>query len=306
MRQFDLDGSAFSAISPEVHRERRAAVNPFFSKKAIGQFESDIKKRLDQFCQHLERARETGRIVPLDAGFSALTSDLIHQYAFGFNSGNLEQEDFNENTRDGFIALFRGAHISYFFPVLPAIMGSLPLSWLKKLSPFAHVLAVQKDDLRQRVRKFLSGYRSETGCVMEKLCSPDMPAHMLEVERLTNEGFAMAIAGTETTARSLSIGAFHVYSNERIRDKLREELRSVMPTTESCPPWSQLEKLPYLSGVVCEAFRVSTGISARSPRIASKETLVYNNNYHIPPGVRVISIWNTSSISMFRSILILC
>lgn len=107
MRQFDLDGSAFSAISAEIHRERRAAMNPFFSKQAIIQLEKDINKRLDQFYKHLERAeRSKTEVVALDAGFSALTSDIIQQYAFGFNSGNLEQDDFNEHIRDGFISLF--------------------------------------------------------------------------------------------------------------------------------------------------------------------------------------------------------
>jgi cytochrome P450 len=288
VRQFDLNGSAFAAISSELHRERRAPMNPFFSKQAISQIETDIKKRLDQFYQHLSRAHQTGRIISLDAGFSALTSDVVLKYAFGFDGGNLEQEDFNEHIRDGIIHLFTSAHIAYFFPFLPAIMGSLPISWVKAINPFAAVLALQKDDLRQRVRKFLSGYRSDNGCVVEKLCSPDMPAHMLDVERLTDEGHAMAIAGTETTARSLSVGSFHIYSNERIKTKLREELRAVMPTPESCPSWNELEKLPYLSGTVYESLRCSTGISARSPRIAPTETLVYND-YQIPPGVSLIS-----------------
>lgn len=288
VRQFDLDGSAFSAITSELHRERRSAINPFFSKQAISQIETDIKKSLDQFNQHLSRAYKTGRIVSLDAGFSALTSDVILQYAFGFNGGNLEQEDFNEHIRDGIIHLFTSGHIAYFFPVLPAIMSSLPISWVRVISPFAAVLALQRDDLRQRVRKFLSGYRSDNGCVVEKLCSPAMPKHMLDVERVTDEGHAMAIAGTETTARSLSVGAFHIYSNERVKTKLREELRTIMPTPESYPSWNELEKLPYLSGTVYESLRCSTGISSRSPRIAPTETLVYKD-YQIPPGVSLTS-----------------
>jgi cytochrome P450 len=284
VRQFDVDGSVFAAISAEVHRERRASLNPSFSKQAISQNETDIKKRLDQFYRHLSKACQTGRTISLDAGFSALTTDIILHYVFGFESGNLEQEDFNEHIRDGIIQLFTSAHVAYFFPFVPAIMKSLPLSLVRVMNPFAVALTLQKDDLRQRVRKFLSGHHSENGCVMEKLCSPAMPPHMLDVERLTDEGFTMAIAGTETTARSLSLGAFHIYTNERVKNKLREELRTIMPTPESCPSWNELEQLPYLSGVVYEALRVSTGISTRSPRIAPTETLVYND-YQIPPGV---------------------
>lgn len=176
-------------------------------------------------------------------------------------------------------------HLSFFFPIIQPIMSAMPLSWLKALNPFAHALMLQKDDVGQRVRGFLVDKRSETGCVMESICSPSMPPHMLDVKRLTNEGFAMTIAGTETTARSLSIGVYHLYSNDRVRAKLRDELRSIMPTPDSRPSWSQLEKLPYLTGVVYVSLRFSTGISGRSPRIAPTESLVYQD-FVIPPGVR--------------------
>ncbi|OJJ05173.1 hypothetical protein ASPVEDRAFT_74574 [Aspergillus versicolor CBS 583.65] len=46
---------------------------------------------------------------------------------------------------------------------------------------------------------------------------------------------------------------------------------------------AQLEQLPYLTGVVNEAQRLSHGLVIRSPRVSPTEALMYKN-YSIPPG----------------------
>lgn len=246
MGQFDIDGSSFAAVSPETHRQRRAPLDKFFSKAAVTKIEDSIQSRLDQFCGHLQRAHKTHKVVPLDAGFSALTSDIIHQYAFGFNSGNLDREDFNESIRDGINALFRQGHISFFFPVIQTIIKALPLSFLEKINPYAFALVSQKNDLHRRSAEAIAGQKTENGSILEHIAGPHMPEHMRTPDRLADEGLSLIIGGTETTARSLALGSYHLISNENIKAKLREELRSVMSTPESQPTWNQLEKLPYM------------------------------------------------------------
>ena len=245
MKKFDLDGSGFSAISPDLHRQRRAPLERFFSKAAVAKIEDSIQSRLDKFCDHLQRAYTSHKVVLLDAGFSALTSDIIHQYSFGFNSGNLDQEDFNEHIRDGINTLFTQSHIASFFPIIPIIIKALPLSLLEKLNPHAFALVLQKSDLHRRSAEALAG-KTNNGSILEYIAGPHMPQHMRTPDRLADEGLALVIGGTETTARSLGLGIYHLIRNEDILAKLREELRSVMPTPESRPTWNQLERLPYL------------------------------------------------------------
>ncbi|CAG8205943.1 unnamed protein product [Penicillium nalgiovense] len=261
--RFDLEGSGFSSVSPEDHRKRRSQVEKHFSKQAVSN-------------------------IDLDAGFAGLTSDVIHKYAYGFNSGNLDHDDFNTSVRDGIIGLFKFSHVLFFFPVLQTIMNVLPLWLLQKLDPFVHALVSQKLDLLRRTEEFLQSKStsSKTRPVMEIMCGPSMPEDMRSTVRLNNEGFAMVIGGTETTARSMVIAAFHILKNESIKAKLREELWTVMLTPESRPTWRKLEQLPYLSAVVWETLRVSTGIASRSARVAPKEALVYKN-HTIPAGTRV-------------------
>lgn len=244
--RFDIPGSSFSSITPETHRERRAPVEKFFSKAAVTKTESTIQFCLDKLVQHLERAYHSHKVITLDAGFSAMTADIIYQYVFGFNGGNLDQEDFNENLRDGVSGLFRMGHVAYFFPIIQTIMNTLPPNVIKMIHPYALALKDQKNDIRRRVDEFLSGQGSKSGSVIEKLSGSDVPDHFRLADRLTDEGFSLVIGGTETTARSLSLGMFHLINEPHLRKKLREELRSVMPTPDSKPTWNELEQLPYL------------------------------------------------------------
>lgn len=247
---FDLEDSGFSTVSPEVHRKRRAPLEKHFSKKTITNMEYLIYENIDKLDQHFKRANETQKVISLDAGFAGLTSDVIHKYVYGFNSGNLDHEDFNEKVRDGLNGLFRFAHLLFFFPILQTIMNLLPLWVLEKIDPFVHALARQKADLLHRTESLLRGESPElqlkTRPIMEALTGPSMPEDMRGAVRLNNEGFAMIIGGTETTARSLAIAAFRLLENNSMKTKLRDELRAVMPTPDSRPTWSQLEQLPYM------------------------------------------------------------
>ncbi|CAG8919094.1 unnamed protein product [Penicillium salamii] len=286
--QFDLDGTGFSSISPEDHRKRRAQVEKYFSKTSVTNIEHVIYESIDKLDEHFQRAFKNHSVVGIDAGFAGLTSDIIHNYVYGFNSGNLDHENFNENVRDGINGLFKLAHLLFHIPILQNVMKLLPLWVLEKCNPYAYALESQKADLLDRTKRFLHGQSSElkNRPIMEILSTSKMPEEMRGAARLNNEGFAMIIGGTETTARSLAIAAFRLMTNDSIKNKLREELRTVMPTPDSRPTWNQLEKLPYMSAVVWETLRVSTGIANRSPRVAPNEALVYKG-YTIPPGTPV-------------------
>ncbi|KAE8151511.1 cytochrome P450 [Aspergillus avenaceus] len=286
--QFGLEGSGFSSIDPETHRQRRAPVEKFFSKRAIQNQECLIQDSLDRLVHHFQEACQSRTVVSLDAAFAALTSDVIHQYTYGFNPKNLECEGFNASVRDGINGLFRLAHLLYFMPVLQTLMNAMPLELLRRVNPSAFALASQKKELYDQgvVALKESGSQASKSTLIHALAAPTMPEHMRSPHRLMNEGFALVIGGTETTARSLALGAYHLFTRPDIRNKLREELKQVMPTPDSHPTWNDLEKLPYMSGVISESLRLSTGIANRSSRVAPTEALVYKG-YTIPPGTPV-------------------
>ena len=89
-------------------------------------------------------------------------------------------------------------------------------------------------------------------------------------------------AGTESTAKTLTVIMYHLCVNPALRTRLRAELATV-PRPAS---WTQLEQLPYLSGVVHEGNRLSFGVTQRTARIAPDETLRYGA-HALPAGTPV-------------------
>lgn len=73
-------GSTSSTNPHDLHRIRRAPLNPFFSKRAATQLEPVIETNIEQLCHQLEDYCKNGKIVDLEAAFTALTLDTITKY----------------------------------------------------------------------------------------------------------------------------------------------------------------------------------------------------------------------------------
>lgn len=69
-------GSTFSTSGHELHRQRRAVLNPFFSKWVITSNETQIKAKVEQLCQRLEGYADSGQILRIDVAYSALVRDM--------------------------------------------------------------------------------------------------------------------------------------------------------------------------------------------------------------------------------------
>lgn len=90
----------------------------------------------------------------------------------------------------------------------------------------------------------------------------------------------------ETTKWALTVGTFHLLDNPPILAQLKAELASAMPDPGTILPYSDLEKLPYLTAVIQESLRMSYGQVQSMPRINRLHAWKFND-WVIPPGVMV-------------------
>ncbi len=90
--------------------------------------------------------------------------------------------------------------------------------------------------------------------------SPHLPAQEKNVERLAQEGQVLVLAGSETTAKTLSIIWYHLLDDPKRLQKARTEIET-LPVRAS---WGELQRLPYLSAVVNEGLRLNFGITGRT------------------------------------------
>ena len=117
--------------------------------------------------------------------------------------------------------------------------------------------------------------------VFQELISGPLPDSEKETRRLQDEAQLVVAAGVTTTGWALTTATFHLVNNPPVLSKLRSELLSALPDPSTPLSWTELEKLPYLTGCVREAVRMSQPVTARNPRLFNKP-LEYGS-WVIPP-----------------------
>ena len=115
--------------------------------------------------------------------------------------------------------------------------------------------------MRQHAAKAKAGKANGTDgtarpTLLRHIAHSDMPVSELGEARLACEAQVVISAGVHTTSRTLEYIAYHLIANDKFRSQLQKELEPIMVGfPEEMPSVSQLEKLPYLSGVVKEGLR---------------------------------------------------
>jgi cytochrome P450 len=110
----------------------------------------------------------------------------------------------------------------------------------------------------------------------------DEKDQMIPDHVVLNEATNVIVAGTDTTALTLTYLVYAVLKHDDVKNRLLEELQTCPPA----PKWGDLEKLPYLHNVIYETFRLYPIIPGTLPRIVpvGGEKL---GRYIIPAGTQV-------------------
>lgn len=73
VRGFGLPDAVLNSPDHDIHRMRRAALNPYFSKQAISRIDEVVRSKLDTLSSAMERSRKTNKPLDVELAFMALT-----------------------------------------------------------------------------------------------------------------------------------------------------------------------------------------------------------------------------------------
>ena len=124
----------------DIHKARRAALNPFFSTRNIRRLEPMVHEVLSKLFQRLEDAKKrskSGAEVPINLNilYRAVAHDLIADYAFGQGSVCFSREDLNAPYVEANHQMVLTWHFGTFFPWFTHIIRLLPVSIVLILAP---------------------------------------------------------------------------------------------------------------------------------------------------------------------------
>lgn len=270
LRWTDLPGSAYATVDHDLHRIRRAAQNPYFSKRQILNFSPYIQSRIDKLVGRLSNEYSNRKkILSLSHAYSSFSCDIVMEYSFAKGHDFLSSPDFfspfPEYLRD-----FQGTvHVLTHFPWMLPVLKALPYSILP---PGILAMANFKTEIETQIQQLIED--QSRGCkdtthpiVFQELLDSNLPQEDKSLGRLRNEGVVLVTAGLDTVRATLEIGTFHLLQQPQIMQKLREELLTVYPDPGDPPSLPVLEQLPYLTAVINESLRLSYGVATRLPRV---------------------------------------
>ncbi|GME40911.1 Cytochrome P450 [Neofusicoccum parvum] len=295
-KMFGTTQAAVGTASHELHRLRRQALNPFFSRRSVAQLEPVIQANVDKLRARLEGFADTGVPVNVTDAFTALSADVIGSFAFGRSYGFLDAEDFNPGWHKLMVDLSRGTHLMKQFGWLYTILTCIPQKVVSIIHPLTKELFDVQNSITAQIEAIKSNRiptttdpkplspTSDPPTILHSLLTtspPPLPPSELSTPRLTEEAFTLLGAGTVTTASTLATTLYHLLASPPRLSRLRAEIAGAgHPLT-----WTALERLPYLSAALSEGLRLSYGVSHRLARVSPDAALrVPGVAAAVPPG----------------------
>jgi cytochrome P450 len=253
--------ATFPTVRADVHKRRRAALNPFFSMNAISKLHPTIQSTVDKLSERMSQCAEKNETIPLFYAYRCLTVDIISDYAFAGKLGMMEREDWGESFYSAWRSLWEMSGLIRQLPFIMDAFEAMP-RWVTAVS---NPKALEVIDM-------ISTTDAQTKIVLESspeaiaskpyptiiwglANNPDLPPEEKTFKRLAVEANSILAAGFETTAGVLTLMTFLILDNPDVHDRLKAELKIAIPDETVVPNWQALERLPYLSAVVKESLR---------------------------------------------------
>ncbi|KAL4941779.1 hypothetical protein BDV06DRAFT_235807 [Aspergillus oleicola] len=289
-------GAAMNTNGHELHRVRRSAMNPFFSKTTIRNLQPLVDEKVDILLERLGRVGRENGVVNVNHAASAFTNDVVTEFCFGKCHQRLLSPDFDPSFHDKAKAGLKVIPFLASFPWIVRALDSLPPALGSLLSSDYAEYIAEKNEILSEATKAMASRDSTTPStspyrtIFHEILDSKLPPAEKVLERLADEAAVTLAAGTLTTAWVLTVGIYFIVATPSILRKLKSELETAIPDPDihTRAALTTLETLPYLRACVQEAIRLGYGAPGRVNQIAPEEAMpVRSSNGRtlvIPPG----------------------
>lgn len=132
---FGNSSSMFGTVPHDLHRLRRSALLPFFSKQAVTRLEPLIRGLIQKLCTRFEECRKTGQPVETGQAYAALTTDIITTYSFNTTYGCIDDPGWKYEWPKAMNDGSKSCHLNKQFKFVFPMMQATPEWIVEKLDP---------------------------------------------------------------------------------------------------------------------------------------------------------------------------
>ncbi|KAF7956946.1 hypothetical protein EAE96_004270 [Botrytis aclada] len=276
----------FNMLDPKEHAVRRKMFSHSFSKSSLKvTWESEIRKKTNLAVEKIKRDALVGEVDILKF-FTFMATDVIGQLCFGECFETLEKEKKTQYIEDLQVAA-KVAGIRAEFPTLFKI-GKLsgfpffetPNERLEEHASIAVRNARSQSAATPNIfRKILAETKSESG------------EGSLSDLNIRQEAANFIVAGTDTTAHTLTFLVYNILRHSKLQKQLEDEVETLGDDFES----KDVEGLLLLNATIDEGLRLWGAVSGGLPRMVPKEG-VELDGYFLPGSITV----STQSFTIHR------
>ncbi|KAK1141009.1 hypothetical protein N8T08_009666 [Aspergillus melleus] len=291
---FNTPHTIFAETDPALHKERRRLLSPMFSRATLLKLEPVFCDKIFRWGQKVNRVWSMGPINIYSALRQVsgaprllLTTEIIMEFAFSKAANMIEEHEteFRSWYLDAFDVGNKSLVEMQYRPWLLKASRLLPLSTVKYLNrevaQLLHVIEFAGDCMREWQA---SNTKTSHPVLFEALES------LSDAEKVT-EANDILVAGSDTTASTLTTGIYYILSDAHIHAQLVQSLDDGIPNGVQLPSLAQLQKIDYLTACVMESIRMGMASPGRLPRVVpggGAAPLVVDGKV-VPPGT-VVSI----------------
>lgn len=129
-------GSLLSSVSHNLHRSRRAAIAPLFSKRQISLYAPEIQERAEKLVNRINTEyKDTSKVLKIDDAYGCFATDVVTEYAFARDYNYLDAKDFVAPFIKTMAGLAKMYHKLWHFPILSPILRLLSEERVEKMNP---------------------------------------------------------------------------------------------------------------------------------------------------------------------------
>ncbi|KAL5348838.1 hypothetical protein ACLOAV_006261 [Pseudogymnoascus australis] len=270
--------NVFNTSDIELHRHLRRLLSSPMSESSLKLVEVNIRRNIDLAVKGISEEMLQRGAADVFKWWMFMATDVIGELSFGESFKMLDSGKKNQYIMDletnGLAGGIRGT-----FPFMAKVSKVVPIPIFKAAAESAKRLQQYAEQSIERSKRVAAEDESYP-MLLKKLFRAD--DNGLSDSDIVNNAMAFIIAGSDTTANTMTYLTWAVCKHPEIRDALVEELRSLPEEFSE----QDLRSLPRLNNVVKETLRLYCAAPSALPRIVPAEGVVFSG-HRLPGGTTV-------------------
>ncbi|OAA77185.1 Cytochrome P450 [Akanthomyces lecanii RCEF 1005] len=254
----------FSTNDIDFHRKSRRLLASPMADSAIHELAPRVGGHVDFAIQQMKAESETRKVVDVWKWWLFMTTDIIVEFTFGESFHMLQRGEENEYSyflkNSGVFGIYRSV-----VPWVTKLMAQLPLQAGKTIKTAVATMSKAAADGVAIHQKMVeeNGADNVQKTFFTTLFKEQENGTTISPKQLIGDGQSFIIAGSDTTANTLTYLVWALSKNHTLRDELVAELQA-LPSDYAD---ADLRKCDLLNRIIKETLRLHTVVPEGMPRM---------------------------------------